>query len=122
MGSPVQKARTTSRLTDLAKRRDRTPVPYAFEYASAPESRDIVRLEERYGLLVGGEFVAPRSDEFHRTLSPATEEPLAEIAVAGPEYLDHAVSAARDAFENGWPSLRPSERAKYLFRIARILQ
>ena len=33
-----------------------------------------------------------------------------------------AVAAAREAFENGWSALPGSERAKYLFRIARILQ
>ena len=38
------------------------------------------------------------------------------------EDVDLAVGAARDAFANGWSELRPSERAKYLFRIARILQ
>jgi aldehyde dehydrogenase (NAD+) len=106
----------------VEKRQDRSPVPSAFEYASAPESREIVRLEERYGLFVGGEWVEPRSGEFHPSVSPATEEPLAEVAYAGREDVDRAVSAARDAFENGWSDLPASERAKYLYRIARVLQ
>jgi aldehyde dehydrogenase (NAD+) len=109
-------------MADVERRQDRSPVPSAFEYASAPESRDIVRLEDRYGLFIGGEFVEPRSAEFHPTISPATEEPLAEVAYAGPEDVGLAVEAARDAFANGWSELAPSERAKYLFRIARILQ
>ena len=109
-------------MTDLEKRQDRSPVPSAFEYASATESRDIVRLEERYSLFVGGEFVEPRSGEFQPTLNPATEEPLAEVAFAGEEDVGVAVQAAREAFENGWSAIRPAERAKYLFRIARILQ
>ena len=109
-------------MTDLEKRQDRSPVPSAFEYASAPESRDIVRLEERYSLFVGGEFVEPRSGEFQPTVNPATEEPLAEVAFAGEEDVGVAVQAAREAFENGWSAIRPAERAKYLFRIARILQ
>jgi aldehyde dehydrogenase (NAD+) len=109
-------------MADVERRQDRSPVPSAFEYASAPESRDIVRLEDRYGLFIGGEFVEPRSAEFHPTISPATEEPLAEVAYAGPEDVGLAVAAARDAFANGWSELAPSERAKYLFRIARILQ
>ena len=109
-------------MTDLEKRQDRSPVPSAFEYASAPESRDIVRLEGRYSLFVGGEFVEPRSGEFQPTLNPATEEPLAEVAFAGEEDVGVAVQAAREAFENGWSAIRPAERAKYLFRIARILQ
>jgi aldehyde dehydrogenase (NAD+) len=109
-------------VSELEKRRDRSPVPSAFEYATAPESREIVRLEERYGLFIGGEFVEPRSGEFQPSISPATEEPLAEVAYAGPEDVTRAVDAARGAFENGWSDLAPSERAKYLFRIARILQ
>jgi aldehyde dehydrogenase (NAD+) len=96
--------------------------PSAWEYAEAPESRDIVALEERYGIFVGGEFVAPRSGDYYTTLSPASEEPLAEIPQAGEEDVALAVGAARAAFENGWSTAAPAERAKYLYRIARILQ
>jgi len=109
-------------VTDLQRRQDRSPVPSSFDYAPAPESRDIVRLESRYGLFVGGEWLEPKSGEYQPSISPATEEPLAEVAYAGAEDVDLAVTAARDAYENGWSGLRPSERAKYLFRIARILQ
>jgi aldehyde dehydrogenase (NAD+) len=90
-------------------------------YAPAPESRAIVSFEERYGLYVGGETVEPRSGEWFTSISPATEEPLAEVAQAGPEDVDAAVGAARAGFE-AWSELRPAERAKYLFRIARIIQ
>ena len=96
--------------------------PLEWEYAPAPEARDIVRFQERYGLFVGGELVEPRSKEWFPTISPATEEQLAEVALAGAEDVDAAVGAARAAFENRWSGLRPAERAKYLFRIARILQ
>ena len=64
-------------MAELEQRGERTPAPTAWEYASAPESREIVKLEERYGLFVGGEFIAPRSDEYYTTINPATEEPLA---------------------------------------------
>lgn len=93
-----------------------------FEYVSAPESRDIVRLEERYGLFIGGELVDARSGELHPSLNPANEEELATVSYAGPEDVDRAVAAARNAFENDWSTRAPSERAKTLFRIARILQ
>jgi len=109
-------------LTDLERKGDRSPVPADWTYAPAPESREIVSIEERYGLFVGGEFVEPKSGEHYTTLSPADEEPLAEIAQAGAGDVALAVEAARGAFENGWSSLAGSERAKYLFRIARILQ
>jgi aldehyde dehydrogenase (NAD+) len=109
-------------LTDLERRQDRSPVPSGWDYAPAPEARDIVTLRERYGLFIGGELVDPRSGEYFATLDPSTEEPLAEVAQAGKEDVDLAVRAARDAFENGWSDVSPAERAKYLFRIARILQ
>ncbi len=96
--------------------------PLEWEYAPTPEARDLVRFEERYGLYVGGELVEPLSKQWFPTISPSTEEQLAEVSLAGPEDVDLAVGAARDAFENGWSGLRPAERAKYLFRIARILQ
>jgi aldehyde dehydrogenase (NAD+) len=99
----------------------RTDGGLEWTYAPAPESRAIVSFEERYGLYVGGETVEPRSGEWFTSISPATEEPLAEVAQAGPEDIDAAVGAARAGFET-WSELRPSERAKYLFRIARILQ
>jgi aldehyde dehydrogenase (NAD+) len=107
---------------DVAKRADRAPAPLEWDYAPAPEAREIVRFQERYGLYIGGEEVEPRSGEWFTSVSPATEEPLAEVAQAGPEDVALAVETARDAFANGWSELRPSERAKYLFRIARILQ
>ncbi len=109
-------------MTDVAKRKDVAPAPLEWEYAPAPEARDIVRFEERYGLFVAGEHVDPKSGQWFATISPASEELLAEVALAGPEDVDLAVGAAREAYENGWSGLRPSERAKYLFRIARILQ
>jgi aldehyde dehydrogenase (NAD+) len=109
-------------LTDLERRQDRSPVPSGWDYAPAPEARDIVTLDDRYGLFVGGEFVEPASGEYFPTIDPSSEEPLAEVAQAGKEDVDRAVGAARNAFENGWSDLAPAERAKYLFRIARILQ
>ena len=109
-------------MTELEKKRSAAPVPSEWTYAPAPEARDIVSLEERYGLFVGGEFVEPRSGEYFPTIDPSNEEPLAEVAQAGPEDVSAAVASAREAFENGWSGLAAAERAKYLFRIARILQ
>jgi acyl-CoA reductase-like NAD-dependent aldehyde dehydrogenase len=109
-------------MTDVAKRSGSVPAPLAWEYAPAPEARDIVRFEKRYGVFVGGELVEPRSGEYFPTVSPASEEVLSTVAQAGPEDVDAAVGAAREAFDGEWAELRPAERAKYLFRIARILQ
>jgi aldehyde dehydrogenase (NAD+) len=96
------------------------PVPW--EYAPAPESTDIVRLDDRYGLFIDGKFVEPKSGKRFTTINPATEEPLAEIAEAGAEDVGLAVDAARDAYADRWRDLPGSERAKYLYRIARQLQ
>jgi aldehyde dehydrogenase (NAD+) len=108
-------------MTELSKRGDRAPVPKDWTYAPAPESREIVTLQDRYGLFVGGKWVEPRSGEHFATISPSSEETLAEVAQAGPEDVALAVAAARKAF-TPWAKLPGSERAKYLFRIARILQ
>jgi aldehyde dehydrogenase (NAD+) len=107
-------------LTELERKQDRVPVPSEWTYAPAPESREVVTLQERYGHFVGGEWLEPK--ETYTTISPATEEPLAEVGQATPEEVRAAVAAARHAYENGWSDIAPAERAKYLFRIARILQ
>jgi len=90
-----------------------------FAYAPAPESRSIVDLAPSYGLFIDGRFTDAH-DSF-KTVNPASEEVLAEVAAAGPEDVDRAVAAARRAFEP-WSALPGAERAKYLFRIARIIQ
>jgi aldehyde dehydrogenase (NAD+) len=93
-----------------------------FEYAPAPESRDIVALRESYGLFIDGDFVPGKGDGVFKTISPATEEVLAEVTEASAADVDRAVSAARRAYEETWSVMPGRERAKYLFRIARIIQ
>ncbi|MBA2577949.1 MAG: aldehyde dehydrogenase family protein [Euzebyaceae bacterium] len=93
-----------------------------FDYAPAPESRDIVALRPGYGLFVDGAFTEPADGGTFKTVNPATEEVLAEVAEAGPADVDRAVAAARRAFDGVWGRMRPAERAKYLFRVARVLQ
>ncbi|KOX06958.1 MULTISPECIES: aldehyde dehydrogenase family protein [unclassified Streptomyces] len=93
----------------------------AFEYAPAPESRAVVDIAPSYGLFIDGEFAEAADGKVFKTVSPSTEEVLSEVARAGAEDVDRAVKAARRAFEK-WSALPGSERAKYLFRIARIVQ
>jgi aldehyde dehydrogenase (NAD+) len=107
-------------MTELERKQDRAPVPASWDYAPAPEARDLVELRDTYGHFVGGEWLEPK--ESYTTIDPSSEEPLAEIGQATEKEVDLAVEAARDAFENGWSGISPAERAKYLFRIARILQ
>ncbi|HEY2640721.1 MAG TPA: aldehyde dehydrogenase family protein [Streptosporangiaceae bacterium] len=93
-----------------------------WEYAPAPESRDVVSIAPEYGLFVAGEFRPAADGRTFATINPATEEPLAQVATAGPADVDAAVGAARTAYERVWGPMPGSERAKYLFRIARLLQ
>jgi aldehyde dehydrogenase (NAD+) len=101
----------------IEQQRNGTPAVPAWEYADAPESKDVVRLQDRYGLFIGGEFVEPKSGRYMPTIDPSTEEVLAEVPEAGPEDVELAVAAARDAFESRWRDLPGTERSKYLYRI-----
>lgn len=92
-----------------------------WDYAPAPESPDHVRLRDSYGLFVGGAFVDPRDGSRVPSVNPATEEPIAEIAFGGAADVEAAVAAARAA-QPGWARLPGRERAKYLFRVARLIQ
>jgi aldehyde dehydrogenase (NAD+) len=93
-----------------------------WEYAPAPESRDVVSIAPEYGLFVDGEFAPAADGQTFATINPATEEPLAQVALAGAADVDRAVAAARAAYERVWGLMPGAERAKYLYRIARILQ
>ena len=109
-------------MTELERRHAPVPALTEWDYAPAPEAREIVQLEQRYGLFIGGKFVKPRSGEWFPSVSPSSEEKLAEVAQASAQDVNLAVKAARAAYSDGWSKLPASERAKYLFRIARVLQ
>jgi aldehyde dehydrogenase (NAD+) len=100
-----------------------TPVAEPIDWAYAPsrENPDLVSIDDRYGLFIDGEFYKPASKQWFPTLDPSTEEPLAEVAIADSKDVDRAVGAARRAFGE-WSKLTGSDRAKYLFRIARLVQ
>lgn len=93
----------------------------AWDYAPAPETMP-VPLKKSYDLFVGGKFVKPRSGKTFWSINPANGKRLARIALAGESDVDLAVKAARKAYESTWSRMPASERGKYLFRIARILQ
>ena len=93
-----------------------------WEYAPSIQSSEMVSIADKYGLFIGGDFVDPLDGETFATINPATEEHIATVSAAGPADIDAAVKAARGAYENVWGQMRPAERAKYLYRIARLLQ
>jgi aldehyde dehydrogenase (NAD+) len=92
------------------------------EYAPAPESKDHVQLKSRYDLFINGKFTVPGSAKYFDTISPSTEEKLAEVADANEKDVDKAVTSARNAYEKTWSKLSAKERGKYIYRIARLMQ
>jgi aldehyde dehydrogenase (NAD+) len=93
-----------------------------WSYDPAPESTDHVRIAPRYGLFIGGDFVRPEKGRYFNTVNPANEERLSRVALATREDVDKAVKAARHAYRTVWSRMKPADRGKYIFRIARILQ
>ena len=123
MGKARQKTATTT------PRKSRSPCPVRklefatdWTYSAAPESTDHVRLESRYGLFINGKFSEPRSGRYFATINPSTEKKLAHVADASTADVGRAVKAARRAFDGTWSKMKPAERGKYIFRIARIIQ
>jgi aldehyde dehydrogenase (NAD+) len=91
-----------------------------WDYAPSPEARDHVTIKERYGHFIGGKFV--EGENYFPSINPATEEIITEFPTADEKTVDQAVAAARKAYEKYWNPMKPSERAKYLYRIARMIQ
>jgi aldehyde dehydrogenase (NAD+) len=93
-----------------------------WEYAAAPESQDHVRIEPEYGLFIDNRFSAARPKARFDVINPATEDVLSKVARASKADVNRAVTAARRAHDTVWSRMPGSERAKYLYRIARIMQ
>src|SRR5918999_5376681 len=116
----------------LTKKREARPAPASWglaargdspwEYAPAPESTDHVQIEREYGLFIGNRFSPAKPRKTFTVINPATEEPLSKVAHASKADVKRAVSTARQAHSSSWSKLPGRERAKYLYRIARILQ
>jgi aldehyde dehydrogenase (NAD+) len=105
----------------IAKRQPAELTKQSFEYAPAPEAIDHVRIQPRYGLFIGGRMLEPHSKKRFPTINPATEQKLSEVAEADAVDVGRAVSAAGRAFVS-WSRMAPSRRARYLFRISRLIQ
>ena len=112
-------------MSALASKKSKTP---ARSGRSAPELifgnlwEYDPKLKARYELFINGQFVAPKTGKYFASINPATEQKLADIALAGDADVDAAYRAAQRAYTNVWGKLPGRERAKYLFRIARLLQ
>jgi aldehyde dehydrogenase (NAD+) len=110
--------------SDIERKPDAVALDFgrAWEYAPAPEAADHVKIDPKYGLFIGGRWVSPRSGKYFQTISPSTEQVLAEVAEANAQDVDDAVKAAREGYDKYWSKLRAADRAKYIFRIARAIQ
>jgi aldehyde dehydrogenase (NAD+) len=91
-------------------------------YAPSPESTDHIRIDKRYNHFINGEFIKPSSGKYFPTISPSTGKQLSEVALGNEADVDKAVKAARTAYNKVWKKMAPSERGKYLYRIARMIQ
>jgi aldehyde dehydrogenase (NAD+) len=91
-----------------------------WEYSKSPEAKDHVQLKPRYNLFINGKWV--KTKKYFDTINPATEEKIAQAAYAGKEDVNKAVTAAENAYNKVWSKISSKERAKYIFRIARIMQ
>ena len=90
--------------------------------APALESKSVAKIAERYDLFINGKFEKPSSKKYFDTINPANEEKLSAVAEANAADVNKAVVAARSAYEKGWKKTAPKERAKYIYRIARLIQ
>lgn len=93
-----------------------------WSYSPAPESRSSATIEPQYDLFINGQFQKPLSKKYFDTINPATEEKLSAVAEANNADVEKAVNAARKAYDKTWKKMIPRERAKYIFRIARMIQ
>ncbi len=91
-------------------------------YAPAPESKSAAKIDPQYDLFINGKFEKPQSKKYFATINPATEEKLSEVADANATDVNKAVVAARTAYEKVWKKMPAKERAKYIYRIARMVQ
>lgn len=121
---PVKTKKATQQKQDTAKSNGVPKLKFntGWEYAPAPESTGHIKLKEQYELFINGRFVKPSSGNYFETINPATEEKLSEVAEANTADVDKAVKAARNAFDKYWKKMPGKERAKYIYRISRMIQ
>ena len=92
-----------------------------WEYSESIESEKIVNIEKKYGNFIDGKFVTPKSKQYIDTISPSTEKILSSISIGNQQDVDYEVASAKEGLKK-WSKTSPSERAKYLFKLARLIQ
>ena len=80
-------------------------------------------LEKPRKMLINGQWVSSISGKTFPTYNPSTGEVLAQVAEGDREDIEQAVKAARKAFEEGkWSKIGPHQRARYLLKIADLIE
>jgi len=92
----------------------------ALAYAPSLETTP-VRIAPRYDHFIGGKWQPSSDGATFATINPATGETLTLVANGTPEDIARAVAAARRAYDGVWRAMRPADRAKYVYRIARAI-
>jgi aldehyde dehydrogenase (NAD+) len=109
-------------MAKAAKKNNTVKLDFNIEYAPAPESKSSATIKPKYDLFINGKFEKPLSKKYFDTINPANEEKLSEVADANASDVDKAVKAARTAYDRTWSKMPAKERAKYIYRIARMIQ
>ena len=95
------------------------------EYGPAPENSavamDWLKGHDKFKLFIGGKWQVPVSKKYFDSINPCNTEVLAKVPQANSKDVDKAVKAAKKALP-GWSRKPPSERARFLYAIARHLQ
>ena len=121
---PVKSKKSTDQKNAASKTNGTPKLKFnaGWEYAPAPESTSHVRLQQRYELFINGKFTSPSAGKYFDTINPASEAKIAEVAEAGEADVDKAVKSARNAYDRYWKKMPGKERAKYIYRISRMIQ
>jgi len=78
---------------------------------------------QRYQMLIGGEWVDSVTGATRTITDPANGEALATVPESGREDAARAITAAREAFDNGpWRAMSALDRSKLLIRLARAIE
>jgi aldehyde dehydrogenase (NAD+) len=115
----------------MAQRNNRESTPLAqkmaaMDYGTAPEDATLTmqwldRHRRRFGHYINGVETRPARGHLFATSDPSTGEKLADISQGMEKDVDSAVRAARAALR-GWQALKPNERARFLYALARQIQ
>jgi len=74
-------------------------------------------------LFIDGQWVDPQSGQHFKTINPATEEAITDVADASAEDVDRAVQAARRAFESGpWAKMSGADRGRILWKLGDLIE